>query len=429
MKRVVLALIVVLASWVSCQKSDSDSVVLVAVNNDTDLSSVTQLQANITLGGLSTWEYFPETNSGVAIAIPTSFSLTLPHSRQGTIAVAITAVDAAGTPLATGQDEKAIVAGGQTDLSVLLQPTLAPDNKDAGGAQDSATETIERDSGAGGATTGTGGTGMGGTVATGGAIGTGGAVATGGAIALGGTTGHGGTTENGGTIGTGGATARGGSGGSITGGTIGTGGKIGTGGSIGSGGVTSTTIVPPPAGGSGGGTTSTAAACTPPITSTGGLSCPGGLCTISTTIAGYAYSFADKGGSKICLDPNSLCANGTTAVADSKGTIWGAGMGFNLDKSSTPAAVQITGTGMTYALSSLPTQGLRATVTVGTTDYCVKLVLTKGTVAWTDFNTACWDNSGTKLSGAPLTPHVGFEVTAAATASSFDFCVTTVSFQ
>jgi hypothetical protein len=71
---------------------------------------------------------------------------------------------------------------------------------------------------------------------------------------------------------------------------------------------------------------------------------------------------------------------------------------------------------------------MRAQVSVAGTDYCVKLATASGTVAWTDFNTACWDNTGTKLAGAPNTAHIGFQVTAATAAGNFDFCVTAVSF-
>jgi hypothetical protein len=151
------------------------------------------------------------------------------------------------------------------------------------------------------------------------------------------------------------------------------------------------------------------------------------LCTVGT-YSGYLYAYADGNPSKICTSAESLCASGSTGVADTKGTVWGAGVGFNLDKSATPAAVQLSGTGMTYALSAMPAQGMRAQVSVGGADYCVKLAAASGTVAWTDFNTACWDNSGTKLTGAPNTPHVGFQVTAATTAGDFDFCVKSVSF-
>jgi hypothetical protein len=167
-------------------------------------------------------------------------------------------------------------------------------------------------------------------------------------------------------------------------------------------------------------------ATTPTITSSGGLACPGGLCTVET-YAGMLYVYSD-GTSTICAGPDNLCVSGTTGVADTAGKIWGAGVGFNLDKADPPAEVQLSGTGMTYALSALPSQGMRAQVTVGSKDYCVKLASASGTVAWADFNTACWDNSGTKLSGAPKTPHIGFQVTAGSTAGTFDFCVTKVSF-
>jgi hypothetical protein len=83
---------------------------------------------------------------------------------------------------------------------------------------------------------------------------------------------------------------------------------------------------------------------------------------------------------------------------------------------------------MTYALSSLPTQGMRAQVTVGGKDYCVKVASASGTLAWTEFATECWGTTGTKLSGAPKTAHVEFQVTAGSAAGTFDFCVTKVSF-
>jgi hypothetical protein len=254
----------------------------------------------------------------------------------------------------------------------------------------------------------------------------------GGSSSNGGTTSsNGGTTSKGGTTGNGGSSSSGGTTTSNGGTTTSNGGTTtSNGGTTTSNGGTTTT---PSAGGSGGGSTgarqcSPTTATTPAVTSTGGLACPGGLCTVGT-YSGYLYVYADGAPSKVCAATDSLCASGSTGVADAKGTIWGAGVGFNLDKSATPAAVQLSGTGMTYALSAMPSQGMRAQVSVAGTDYCVKLATASGTVAWTDFNTACWDNSGTKLAGAPLTPHVGFQVTAAATAGTFDFCVTAVSFQ
>jgi hypothetical protein len=280
----------------------------------------------------------------------------------------------------------------------------------------------------------------------GGSSGNGGSSGSGGNSASnsGGSTTSSGGKEAGGAVGSGGSSASsGGSTGASSGGKSGgSGGKSGgSGGKSGSGGSSATSNGGSGAGGvqgSGGATTtpaaggttgsSTAVACSPAITSTGGLACPGGLCTVGT-YAGYTYIYADKGGSKVCIAADSLCGNGSTAIADAKGTIWGAGIGFNLDKSTTPAAVQLAGTGMTYALSSLPSQGMRAQVSVSGTDYCAKIASASGTVKWTDFNTACWDNSGTSLTAAPSTPHIGFQVTAGTTAATFDFCVTKVTLE
>ena len=116
MKHSALALLVVAASLTACQKSDSDSVVFVNVSAANGVTGVTQLRATITLGLLSDAENFPPANSGVALVLPTSFSLTMPRARQGAISVGITAVDAAGTPLAAGQDGKSLVTGGTRDF-------------------------------------------------------------------------------------------------------------------------------------------------------------------------------------------------------------------------------------------------------------------------------------------------------------------------
>ena len=274
--------------------------------------------------------------------------------------------------------------------------------------------------GEGGTTTGNGGTtGEGGTTGDGGTTGNGGS-----STGNGGTSGKGGTTGKGGSSGKGGTTGNGGSSTSNGGSSTSNGGTTSSGGTTTSNGGTTTTP-PPGSGGSGGG--STAAACTPPIKSTGGLACSGGLCTVGT-YSGYTYPYTDKT-STICIATDSLCADGNTAVADDKGTIWGAGIGFNLDKSTTPVDVQLGGTGIGYALSAVPTQGMRIQVSVGGKDYCAPITAATGTVTWATFNTACWDNTGTALAAAPKTPHIGFQVTAAKTAGTFDFCVKTVTLQ
>jgi hypothetical protein len=151
---------------------------------------------------------------------------------------------------------------------------------------------------------------------------------------------------------------------------------------------------------------------------------------------GYAYAYND-GHSTACLDSTAVCGTGTTAVADAAGTIWGAGVGFNLNQGQatstnpnpTVNTYAATGTGITYALSNLPPQGMRIVIDNGGADYCVPIAAASGTVSWGSFNTKCWDNSGAFLTGAPTTAtHILFQVTADAAATPFTLCVTHVAF-
>jgi expansin (peptidoglycan-binding protein) len=152
---------------------------------------------------------------------------------------------------------------------------------------------------------------------------------------------------------------------------------------------------------------------------------------------GYGYSYNDGHGSTVCIDSTAMCGTGTTAVADAAGTIWGAGIGANLNQAQGTAAspnpsvnnYAATGTGIAYSLSNLPAQGMRIVIDNGGTDYCVPIAAASGTVGWASFNTKCWDNSGTFLSGAPATAtHILFQVTADAASTPFNFCVTHVAF-
>ncbi|MGO9835305.1 MAG: hypothetical protein ACLP1X_13920 [Polyangiaceae bacterium] len=151
---------------------------------------------------------------------------------------------------------------------------------------------------------------------------------------------------------------------------------------------------------------------------------------------GYAYAYDDGMGSTACLDTTALCGTGTTAVTNASGSIWGAGIGFNLNQAVATGAASpavntyaATGTGLTYALSNLPPQGMRIVIDDGGTDYCVPIGAASGTVNWASFNTKCWDNSGTFLSGAPATAtHILFQVTADAAATRFNLCVTSITF-
>lgn len=182
----------------------------------------------------------------------------------------------------------------------------------------------------------------------------------------------------------------------------------------------------------------------------GGATCTAAVATGAISLAsnylassvigdgGYAYSYDDGMGSTACLDSTALCGAGTTAVATPTGTVWGAGIGFSLNQAmatgptSPPVgdyAVPAASTGIAYALSVLPAQGMRLIIDEAGTDYCAALTAATGTVLWSSFNTECWSGAGTSLSGAPqVATHVQFQVTAASASLSFEFCMTAVSF-
>jgi hypothetical protein len=171
--------------------------------------------------------------------------------------------------------------------------------------------------------------------------------------------------------------------------------------------------------------------------STGGISCPGGFCTVGA-YSGYDFSFADPTGkSSVCVAAGSLCGAGTVGAQNPPSyTVWGAGFGFMLSPltvATTIMPVQLTGTSVTVKLSSLPTNAdLRLQVAVGATGttYCAVMTTATQTIPWTSFNTMCWTPaSGVALTGPPNTANIQFQASSRATAGSFDFCVTGLSFQ
>jgi hypothetical protein len=94
-------------------------------------------------------------------------------------------------------------------------------------------------------------------------------------------------------------------------------------------------------------------------------------------------------------------------------------------------AVQLSGTGVTVAVTSLPTGApLTVTVYVGTTNYCAVISSATQTIPWTSFTTTCYaPATGVALTGAPNTPNISFNVGAGPTVGTFDFCVTALWFQ
>jgi hypothetical protein len=153
-------------------------------------------------------------------------------------------------------------------------------------------------------------------------------------------------------------------------------------------------------------------------------------------MGGYAYSYADMGGSTACLDTIAFCGMGTTALQTpaTSMTVWGSGIGVNLNQrmgATTSGACAATGGGIGYAISgTLPPQGMRLIIDNAGKDYCAPLTATSGTIPWSAFSTQCWQpEAGAGLAAAPtMATHVQFQVNAAAAAGTFNFCVTSLKF-
>ena len=182
---------------------------------------------------------------------------------------------------------------------------------------------------------------------------------------------------------------------------------------------------------------------TPTCGSGNGLCCPGNYCTIGAA-KGYQFSYSDYsdgGGSSANLASSSrMCVSGTAAGAACEtqscfSTHWGGGLGINLNQAqadgSTPMNFTGAGSaGVTYAIDNY-VQGMRIVVGDSKTDYCVNLNSGSGTIPWRSFNSACWNGSGTSLSGPPANfTSIRFQVASDAVDDfdiDFNFCVTQLS--
>jgi hypothetical protein len=274
----------------------------------------------------------------------------------------------------------------------------------------------------------------------------------GGAGGSGGTSaGAGGSFGTGGTAGAGGSTATGGAGGTTAtggaGGTTATGGAGGTGGTGGAGGT--------------GGTASTACS----ATSTGGIATlpgtgPGGYQPTdggtAIGIGGYSFTFNDgvapagtgnctASPTTICIDQNAMCVMGMTGVASTTTPYpcYGGGFGFNVGQMSGSMtagtfSVPSTSTGLTYALSNIPSGigGLRIQVVTGTApasatnSYCAPITAATGTVPWTSLELTCYDTPvGTALTGPPMDlQQIEISIDDGTAAGAFNFCLDSISF-
>jgi len=214
-----------------------------------------------------------------------------------------------------------------------------------------------------------------------------------------------------------------GTGGSASGGSIGSGGSTGnggaspTGGSTGSGGTTGT-----------GGSTSTAY--------TVG---DGGYVT-SGPWMGYAFTATD-GKSATTISPTdfstvtageSLCVSGTVAATADYSAV--AILGINLNQAATANAVAgtwtPTGSGINYELYDLQGTDLRIQIQAAGGDtnaslrWCVDTqTYYQPTIAWSRFNTACWDGSGTDYDGTTPLQSIMVVVPGSTTDIPYNFCI------
>lgn len=113
---------VLVAATAACQRDDS--ILLVEVFGDLALMPA-QLAVTVTANGTSHVLYVPP--APTTISLPTSFSVELDRSITGPVTIAIDALDAEGSVLASGATTQThINPGGQTIIAVMLGGSVQP---------------------------------------------------------------------------------------------------------------------------------------------------------------------------------------------------------------------------------------------------------------------------------------------------------------
>jgi hypothetical protein len=146
---------------------------------------------------------------------------------------------------------------------------------------------------------------------------------------------------------------------------------------------------------------------------------------------GFVYAFSDMVGSSVCVSGAAFCGAGTTGAQTA--TTWGGGIGVNLNQMPTSGvpgtyAAPMGSTGVTYALSSLPTGTVYMIVDNGGTAYYATLAAASGSIPWVSFKTTPWQaDASAPLGGAPqMATHLQIQLSAGAAANPFNFCVTSL---
>lgn len=151
-------------------------------------------------------------------------------------------------------------------------------------------------------------------------------------------------------------------------------------------------------------------------------------------MGGYGYAFSD-GTSWACLNPGAFCGAGSTAPMSS--TVWGAGIGINLNQmpgSMTPGnyMVPANSPGISYTLSSVPSGTVYLMIDDNgpMNNYYATITSAAATVPWSMFQSKPWQlDASAGLSGPPqAATHVQFQMSAGTATNSFAFCVTSLKF-
>ena len=109
------------ALWgTACDKSSSNSIVVVTVTPAPSAPAVTRLRVVLTNRSSSDTVLFPQTNSGAPIKFNASFAVTFPKSRSGELDIATEALDALSNVVASGSGRVVIVVGGRADVTIPL---------------------------------------------------------------------------------------------------------------------------------------------------------------------------------------------------------------------------------------------------------------------------------------------------------------------
>lgn len=157
----------------------------------------------------------------------------------------------------------------------------------------------------------------------------------------------------------------------------------------------------------------------------------------TTAGRGYAFTTTDGNGSTACLAPTQLCAKGVAAQTSptTYSTVWGVTVGLNVNGATGAASagtLTLPGSGISYALSSLPAVGTGGAVRIDVdhngVEYCAAITAASGTLPWSHFTAQCWTGTGAALTGPPTATYVNVAVASATSGPEpFDFCITSLT--